>query len=784
MSEIRNYIILSNKKRYKDSSPYSLAKKYTKKYGNTQEFISFQIKETTKGSKNKLYNYQGKLKISKNGKFSSLVNSIKTGGNSDEINKFKSYLSQMSQGTLGSNLFEGQHTRNSNTLTPHAFFVGWDVKYNKVIGNPNYDIYKAEKDKEMLKSDFVEKYKFLPVTNSKEKAMRSFPLCYKNSVNKPCKKSIKGFHQETFSFISRHLQQSYNVLNRFYASTLGNSANSKLKNESFFGIGSIDKFGNVKLETIEDFYYFIFVKFSKNLLSTYIEIPYIVRIKKDFLDSLYVLAQNYNKRIFNVKEEYLKTNPIENIQNLLFSFNENLNYEDYLKKLVNSGVIAEIFKLKKMYGKKGLRDPISQMLYEFFQGLPNEIQLRSGPSHISYNINVNNNSIKLERSGYARGTIYLKQPPNFFRNNPNQFLNNCIEAVFPSHHPITSFRYGTPYAMGNADEFYTTQCRLIQEYIGNKKAIIISLLDIFNSNMDLLIGDKRIETQIIRKELEQYGQNMNIVYMNMSINSNINTSTFYTTFSESSQEFRILESKLDTLSNWIHKDGYMNNHGKKINNILKILKDNIYPYFKENILFNRIPNHFQNILKYITVTSVNGRVLEVRNEICRLMMFCYLSLIFYFMSIRDNNEYVLLYHCKSGQDRTGTFYAVNQMVNEITKEKQNDMINFIQNWTTNKRNNASLLVELYNKFFNALSPNESEKSENRLIRKRVYDAYAKYLTYSYFVTYTSTGFPGLKWNLGNIKFGLIDVENRFPYLLLKTAEDAELYEGASSCRSS
>jgi tetratricopeptide (TPR) repeat protein len=41
----------------------------------------------------------------------------------------------------------------------------------------------------------------------------------------------------------------------------------------------------------------------------------------------------------------------------------------------------------------------------------------------------------------------------------------------------------------------------------------------------------------------------------------------------------------------------------------------------------------------------------------------------YFLSKNKPDEYILLYHCKSGQDRTGTFYAINQMVNQITTEK-------------------------------------------------------------------------------------------------------------------
>jgi hypothetical protein len=127
---------------------------------------------------------------------------------------------------------------------------------------------------------------------------------------------------------------------------------------------------------------------------------------------------------------------------------------------------------------------------------------------------------------------------------------------------------------------------------------------------------------------------------------------------------------------------------------------------------------------------------------------------------------MLLYHCKSGQDRTGTFYAINQMVNEVTTERYADIIIDIEN-------NNITFVDIYDKYF---SP--KPKSETVSIERinNLYTIIYKHLLFSYYVTLTSTGFPGIKWSLGK------STENQFSYLLLRNAEDARAFEGASILR--
>ena len=88
-----------------------------------------------------------------------------------------------------------------------------------------------------------------------------------------------------------------------------------------------------------------------------------------------------------------------------------------------------------------------------------------------------------------------------------------------------------------------------------------------------------------------------------------------------------------------------------------------------------------------------------------------------------------------------------------------------------------------------------EFKDFKIINKDVKLCYLKYLFFSYNITITSTGCPGLKWSLGNknlpIKyydkrdyFSFLDsaVDNRFPYLLTENPLIAWFFKGASDMR--
>ena len=187
----------------------------------------------------------------------------------------------------------------------------------------------------------------------------------------------------------------------------------------------------------------------------------------------------------------------------------------------------------------------------------------------------------------------------------------------------------------------------------------------------------------------------------------------------------------------------------------------------------------QKYCDQVLVHTVSHANVPMPNEVCRLIMFCYISLIMYLLSVLDTtNEYVLLYHCKSGQDRTGTFCTINQMVNEITRKYYTKIEIDI---------NANMsFIELYNKYFSVkpvAKPQEStaesqQSTAEQPSQDELYAIIYKHMLFSYYVTFTSTGFPGIKWKLGTF------TENRFPYLLLRNAEDASAFEGAAMLRGS
>jgi hypothetical protein len=169
-----------------------------------------------------------------------------------------------------------------------------------------------------------------------------------------------------------------------------------------------------------------------------------------------------------------------------------------------------------------------------------------------------------------------------------------------------------------------------------------------------------------------------------------------------------------------------------------------------------------------------------------------------------HDEYILLYHCKSGQDRTGTVFAINQMVNEITRKKYCEIISLIMAGTS--------FVDIFIQFY-SLTPKDYKFSEEKKIcpenptcelsyksvesnkNKKVELCYLKFLLFSYIITITSTGCPGIKWGIFNKEFFIkpfdkrtydtgSSVGNRFPFLLLLNPFYVQLLVGASEMRGS
>lgn len=376
-------------------------------------------------------------------------------------------------------------------------------------------------------------------------------------------------------------------------------------------------------------------------------------------------------------------------------------------------------------------------------------------------------------------------------------------------------RYGTPFKSKEDTDIslYEDQCKLIKSYLESttsiqpiskkRRGIIISLIDMCNQCDNYVIQkamkNKCFETEIIETENDYYKQCENIVFINMSINNNVNWNITSTCSSSENKWRNYCKSfgvYLYKLKQWCELVETESTPSIATKALLQLLQ--FWPNFETNIVENKIPDELKKYCNSITTHTFKNDNDNLPNEVCRLIMVCYISLIVYLLNISNcqNYEYILMYHCKSGQDRTGTFYAVNQMVNEITDKYYNFIIKSIYN--------GNSFEKIYDIFYNMKCT-----LDKVLLSKELYESIIRHMLFSYLVTYTSAGVPGIKWHLGkkheqspyrlgfnmfksiissvipdNItKFlTMIHSENRFPYLLFETPEIAKLFEGCSSLR--
>jgi protein tyrosine/serine phosphatase len=406
------------------------------------------------------------------------------------------------------------------------------------------------------------------------------------------------------------------------------------------------------------------------------------------------------------------------------------------------------------------------------------------------------------------------------------YLTNIFEIEFDAGNEkkIKSLRFGTPYAPEDSKDFYKDQVDTLNSYIkeSDRKCLFISLMDICDSSLCVFGGEKANENSIAHAEIEGYINEEKIAYLNMQCNNSVNLKDTLSVVSDKDLKGKLYKY-FERLDSWLFED-------KSI--VLQKLRnnDNFFDKFRENVLdnFSSDPELVrklslqrfvltkedeENILneenpdetiKNDFMTKYSPCLEDVTNENIRLVMFCYISLIFYILSINNPNKYILLYHCKSGQDRTGTVFAINQMVNEITKNNYEEIIKLI--------NEGTSFVDIFIKFY-SLTPNHYKiskdkkfcptdpisellhKSVDSNINKVVELCYLRYLLFSYIITITSTGCPGMKWGIYNkeSKLKLVDkrtydtdssVGNRFPFLLLLNPWDVHLFSGAGVMRGS
>ena len=552
-------------------------------------------------------------------------------------------------------------------------------------------------------------------------------------------------------------------------------------------------------------------------------------------------------------------------EKIIYNFNllkdgkySKINIEESIKKIF----LDNVLNLKKL-DKKCLKVQLALNLNKNYTLLDKFINFSFGDGeYTSLNINV-------LKSEFSRGTAFIYEKPSYKERDNLRFLTNIINIKYKIPNPeynktpdteynktpdteynktpdttdnkiIESMRFGTPYTPTNID-FYKTQIRLLKDYVENKRCLFISLLDVCDSRLCSFGGEKKNENDIIHEEIKGYSVD-NIVYLNMACNNSVNLTDSLSKVSDKKLSFQLSEF-FSKLEKWI--DG-------SNNEALKILKSDFFNKFRKNVLDNDSSDKDLikelSIQKFVLKKEINGSINlnslnslndflnnenimnyipcqeNLTNENIRLVMLCYISLIYYILSRESkkskepNIEYILLYHCKSGQDRTGTFYAINQMINEITTNHYNNIVTDIT-----KSEHKLSFIQIFKKYYSLIKSESTETTKsiettestkkdcpkveelNKIvlnnninnINEEVELCYLKYLFYSYNIALTSTGCPGIKWSLANTELPIkffdkrkyfskleAPVDNRFPYLLLSNPYLPILFEGASSMRGS
>lgn len=343
---------------------------------------------------------------------------------------------------------------------------------------------------------------------------------------------------------------------------------------------------------------------------------------------------------------------------------------------------------------------------------------------------------------------------------------------------IKSFRYGTP--LGQDKQ---RQHSLVYNHLNgadvpdlSKKIIIISLLDtckqtacdISRSAGNISKGlnkldDKIQEMGIIQSEIEYYKNKSNVVFFHVLINSMVNNEQSLTIETNASSDVLTGTSLFRSrFSEWIRS---ISNFG----NFLATMFNNL---FGEEIRLNVTPQTLQNILNAefrdrLTSFNVKGSIINVVRELARYYSICFISLIQNLLSLTKN--ITIAYHCKSGQDRTGTFYAINQMVTHIFNKRKEEIL-------------ADLTIlsgctgpECLKRFMLFMKKYFDNVNNVELLRQHLFMAYV--------ITWLSTGIGGIKWSLGK-KEAFISIENKFSYLMTRNPEEAKYLEGNSMYRGS
>ena len=354
---------------------------------------------------------------------------------------------------------------------------------------------------------------------------------------------------------------------------------------------------------------------------------------------------------------------------------------------------------------------------------------------ISLSLGDQNYIVKMQPYNYVKGS-FTKESVKLATGTSNKsaLLTNVytVDTIVNSGQPpLKSIRYGTPVSYKSETARLNNIVAHAQEQLHkytNKRVIVLSLLDSCTSKRGVCqtggkvgANPKLEESIVVHHEATQYSDDPNVQFIQLSCSSAIN---------DGSGMMRGRENDYKKLQVWMKDAG--------IDEFFGILQGSKYALF-------RGPN--------------DGR------PFVRFQEFVALSIIRYYLHTRDNNNgYNYIYHCKSGKDRTGLIFALDQTVlifcKKLSKERSNaankhkgivsEMLTIFDKLTSGLPANTKWVKHPVDAF----GDNTLEKVFNTMIKR------------SFLITMISTGAPGLKWNCKLHKDGTLkEIQNPIAKLL-------------------
>lgn len=376
------------------------------------------------------------------------------------------------------------------------------------------------------------------------------------------------------------------------------------------------------------------------------------------------------------------------------------------------------------------------------------------------NIKNNSGNIRVNMKGhnYTSDNTFEPTTISVGTTNSNAKLTNVyvVKTNLPSlTDPLMSIRYGTPLHADKVRFGAIVELAKKNKGLNNKKkplVLVLSLMDHCRSTNSTMITGSICESIHARA---------------INPKNKISKKSFASKFREHTgvkNESNTYQNMGDVQFMQLSCSGGVTNKGSAMGG-----RNNNYSILEGWLKSNKLILEFWNYLK-----TEQGMFSRSPTNIPRKRFneFIALSIIRYcFKKLDKSNELIYLYHCKSGKDRTGLVFALDQTV-----------IYFCEKNLGNKNmTNINTIKEFYNKI-SLPAGNDGAKFADLVLAGSggfVRPILNRYLKRSYLITLSSTGYPGLKWgckqkiNPKNSKFKWFKKENKIGNPIAKLLDSKE-----------